>query len=546
MKVISLAVNRLRDGHIILILLSLAFFVRLGRALFTAVVNFDAAVYLYQAKAIYYGLWDAVNSCHYPQVTIVPIFTALLYPLIQDWVWSMRAVSIFFGTLTILPLYLLGRLFFDRAQAFLIILVYAVMHVFVSASVEVIRDPPAWFFNAMGLFTFALALKREKSWLFIVSCLFYILAAWNRIESIVLPLVSFAFLIFFPQRAKSRAIVSFVSPLLIIGAAYLLFLSSSHPPNLHRLNDVMERVKEVPGNYQTVRNELTKLSQHPPPGWEKFSGFFQQSRNLLWLSALGIILLGAAEAFNYLFFLMLIVGFRSWFLDQRKDQLTYWLAGLTGATFLVLYVSVIRDWALEPRWLALIAMPALVFMGYGLNALTSWSERKFPRLGRERVILFMALAIMAVSLPRELQFHDRDKTVYIEIGKTIARREGKRSEPVNVSSVGSSGHFVTLYSNLLTPAPACPAQEWLAGLNSHHLPGKSSQDLTATLRRLGIQYFIWEEKKWPSGTYDLLTTYNQREMEIVGSWWHRDTGKIILFALREKEKPPLSLPKQRL
>ncbi|MCX7817585.1 MAG: glycosyltransferase family 39 protein, partial [Syntrophales bacterium] len=281
---------RLRDGQIAFILFFLAFILRFVRALLTPVVNVDAPTYLYQAKAIYYGYWTTVNSCYYPHVTLLPPMAALFYPIFQDWIWAMRAVSILFGSLTIIPLYFLGRLFFDRPIAFITTFVYAVLHVFVSASVDIIRDPAAWFFITMGLFTFALSLKRDKKILLCASSIFFILATWNRFESIFFPLISIVFLLFRRKEGKGR-IIAFLTPfLVVITASILYYLISQKMPNLYRLNEIWESVKVMLKNYQTIRSELAKLSQNPPPGWGELSEFFRHSRTLLLYTALGAII----------------------------------------------------------------------------------------------------------------------------------------------------------------------------------------------------------------------------------------------------------------
>ncbi|MCX7982845.1 MAG: glycosyltransferase family 39 protein, partial [Syntrophales bacterium] len=465
---------------------------------------------------------------------------ALFYPIFQDWIWAMRAVSILFGSLTIIPLYFLGRLFFYRPIAFITTFVYAVLHVFVSASVDVIRDPAAWFFITMGLFTCALSLKRDKKILLCVSGIFFILATWNRFESIFFSVISLAFLVLCQKEEKGRKVIAFLAPLLTIIAAFTIYyLISQKMPNLYRLNDIVDRAKELPQNYQTIRNELTRLSLHPPPGWERFPGFFQQSRTLLWFTALGLVIQRTAEAFNYFFFFILLIGFFSWCYKWQKDRLTYWLASMAGVNLILIYLSVLRDWALEPRWISLLALPAFIFVGYGFNSLLARMEKRLPRWERKHIFFLIFVLSMAVTLPREIKLHDPDKTVFLEIGKTIALREEKRRDPINISSIGASGRLITLYSNLHIPVPSCPAPEWKAGLNSYTLPGENYRDFIETLKRINIHYFIWEEKKWPPQKYDLFKAYRPQDMEIVGTWWHRDTGKIVVFKIKEtkKEKP---------
>ncbi len=112
MERLAAAFGRLDERAVVALILLGALALRVARALLTAVVNTDAAVYLYQAKALYFGLWSSVNTCSIKSVTAHPIVTAGFYLLTRDWIVSMRAASILFGTLTLVPLYGLARLFF--------------------------------------------------------------------------------------------------------------------------------------------------------------------------------------------------------------------------------------------------------------------------------------------------------------------------------------------------------------------------------------------------------------------------------------------------
>ncbi len=46
-------------------------------------------------------------------------------------------------------------------------------------------------------------------------------------------------------------------------------------------------------------------------------------------------------------------------------------------------------------------------------------------------------------------------------------------------------------------------------------------------RRIG--YFLWEEKHWPGDEADFTPKADSRDLKMVGTWDHPDTGKLILF-----------------
>ncbi|HNU86271.1 MAG TPA: glycosyltransferase family 39 protein, partial [Syntrophales bacterium] len=185
MERLAAAFGRLDERAVVALILLGALALRVTRALLTAVVNNDSALYLHQAKAIYYGMWSVSNTCGLPHVSTLPILTACFYRINGDWVLSMQAVSVLFGTITLIPIYLLVRLFFNFRTSCLVTLLFAVMPVFVSTSVDVVRDPPYWFFSACGLYFFVAAVKREKTGLLPLASIAFTLAAWNRVEAVL-------------------------------------------------------------------------------------------------------------------------------------------------------------------------------------------------------------------------------------------------------------------------------------------------------------------------------------------------------------------------
>ena len=63
---------------------------------------------------------------------------------------------------------------------------------------------------------------------------------------------------------------------------------------------------------------------------------------------------------------------------------------------------------------------------------------------------------------------------------------------------------------------------------------KSYGELVRHLRQNGVRYFLWEERAWPKGGFDFLTTKDQKDFKELGTWGHPDTGKMILFSLAQR------------
>lgn len=525
MERLGAAVGRFDERTIFAFILLVALALRVARALLTAVVNTDAAVYLYQAKALYLGLWSSVNACSIKLVTAHPIVTAGFYFLTRDWIVSMRAASILFATLSLIPLYGLARLFFSFRASCLVTLLFAVMHVFVSAGVDVGRDPAYWFFSACGLYFFAAAVKRERLWYFSLAGIAFTLAAWNRIEAVLYLAVTALYLAVGGAEGRWKKLLAFLAPLLAgVGIVLVLAALSSRGMYWFRIDEIPERFTAALGVYRDLRMQLGAMAQHPPVGFP--IPFFESVRSLLWLLGLGVLLQSTAEAFFYPFAALFLVGlfdFRKW----RPSGLAGYFAALIACGFVLLYLYAVRTWTMENRYLALIILPSFLFLGFGLERILSLLQRRWGMKDAAAVCL-CALFIVLLAVPKQLVPHEKDKAVFKEIGTRIAKEEGSE-QTVSILSIGTSMRWVFLYSNMDVPALFCPDEDYLAAVSLESLVGKSYADFMKTVDARRARYVVWEERHWPTRQFDLLTAYDPRDFRIAGEWFHRDTGRIVLF-----------------
>jgi len=250
------------------------------------------------------------------------------------------------------------------------------------------------------------------------------------------------------------------------------------------------------------------------------------ARSLLWLLGLGILLKGAVEAFFYPFTALFVIGlfdFKKW----RPSGLAGYFAALIACGFVLLYLYAMRTWTMENRYLALVILPSFLFLGFGLERILSFLQVRWGMKDAAAVCL-CALLILLLAVPKQLVPHERDKAVFKEIGTRIAKEEGSE-RTVGIVSIGTSMRWVSLYGNLGVPALFCPDEDYLAGVSLVSLVGNSYADFMKTVDARGARYVVWEERHWPAREFDLLTAYDPRDLRIVGEWYHKDTGRIVLF-----------------
>jgi 4-amino-4-deoxy-L-arabinose transferase-like glycosyltransferase len=516
------------NNHIVLILLifTLGLVLRLFTWQHTGIINSDGAIYINQARAIYYGLWDLVNTCstaRFPTVTTLCIAAA--YPILGDWVTAGTFVSLFFGTITLVPLYLLARRFFDKDISAVIALVYALNPTLIDASVDIVRDSTAWFFLTLGLYLFTKDKKQSDPYL-IMSSISFIIAAWTRVEFFIFIACSPIYILIDREEKRLRRASVFLLPAVVIfftaiGSQLLL-----HPEriNWYRLADIPQRASAFLSQYHEIRAQLAELTSHPKAGIP--TEFFDKTRDILWFVGIGVILQNTLETYYYPFFLLYLMGLGTMGQRIRDDVRVLYFCLLVPAVILLLYCYLFVYWQMENRWLSLALFPSFIFLGCGLEQLISLLQSKFT-VKRGAALLLICLLILAFGLPKNSKSRGEDKIIFKTLGEAIAGLEGN-AKRIEILTVGISQRWVLFYANLHSPGAPCTDDY----VEYKKLIGNDYGQFLKFVKSRGIQFLVWEEKNWPAGRFDFLTSPYERDFIPLGSWHHRDTGKITLFKVR--------------
>ena len=511
---------------LILLTLALGLALRLFAWQHTDIINPDGAIYINQARAIYYGLWDSVNTCStasFPTVTTLCIAAA--YPLLGDWVAAGTAVSLFFGTLTLIPLYLLARRFFDKNISAIILLVYALNPTLIDGSVDIVRDSTAWFFLMLGLYLFTKDKKQSDHYL-VMSSISFIIAAWTRVEFLIFFLGSPLFIMIDGGERRLRRAAVFLLPAVVTLCAAIGSQLVLHPDrvNWYRLTDIPQRASAFLSQYHEIRAQLGEMTSHPQAGIP--TEFFDKTRDILWFVGLGVIFQNTLEAYYYPFLLLYLMGLGVIGQRIRGDVRVLYFCLLVPVAFLLLYCYLFVYWQMESRWFSLALFPSFIFLGFGLERLLSLLQSKFA-MKRGVALFLICLAILAFGLPKNLKARGEDKIIFKTVGEAIAGLEGS-AKRIEILTVGGSQRWVWFYANLSFPGAPCTDDY----VEYKQLIGNDYSQFLKFVKSRGIQYLVWEETNWPAGRFDFLASPYERDFTQLGSWYHRDSGKIILFKVR--------------
>jgi len=516
-----------RERHPILIMFLIVFAgiaIRVFTALNTCVINPDGMEYIQQAKAIYYGDWHLLKSCM-SFVSNYPFFIAGVYVFYSDWIFAARFVSVFFGSLTLLPLFFLIRRFADERTSCLCLLLYAFIPFLVSGSADLIRDPVCWFFLVCGLYFFVTQLGiRETGWRRFLALLssyaFLLMAGWARPEAFIVLIVSccYTFLYSLFSKQKSYLLVSF-SSLLVLGF-FLTAGAMIFDPSFNNYSTAAyTKLSASLDAYRNLRQQVGALAEGLDQG--ALRSFLFKTRSFVWLVDLGLLVGSSIAAVFYPFIPFFIFGFSGLTVRLREDPRVVYLVILVILGYVLLFVHVLQFWYFEHRFLFITILPACVLAALGIEKISLFAERKF-RWKTPVSLILIFLYIAGFGLGKNIKKRDTEKVIFREIAECISTREHSPEQFIPVLTSDSSlMRLVPFYVNLGVQKGFCPYDSV-----------KNLRNFDALLKyakEQKITYFLWNERHWSKTEIDIHSDPFRHAFTSQGHWFHNESGEIILF-----------------
>jgi hypothetical protein len=501
------------------------FLVRLYTAFNTYVVNPDGTIYIHQAKALFYAQWDQLTSCGINYLSIYPFLIVGAHSVFQEWIISGRAVSMLFGFLTLVPLYLICRLFFQRTLSGMILLILVMIPFLVDTCADVVRDPVSWFFVVLGLYFFLLQGESPRYRLFLsVSCLAFIIGAWARVEVLLLIVVSFFYLCLTKQEKKLAGLVYFTLPIALIISLFCLatLILGISGDNIIRGQDVVYKGFGSYTAYNGLRSTLKALATYSATAFDR--AFFTHARSLLWWIALGSLLTYIVKALSYPFFVIYLAGLTDLVGHLKKDKKAVYLSCISLASLLILYVHLLHSWQIYTRFMAPFLFSSVIVVGCGLERVIRFAHQRL-NLRYSVALAIVGLLIIASALPKSLGPREKDKLVFRELGEIIAIREGNE-KAVKVLASSYSVAWISFYANVNFPGAVCPVSDELNEFVERDYAG-----FVQKLKKAKLNYFVLEERRWPRNTFDIKREIKEKDFEEIGTRYHPTTGEMRLYKI---------------
>lgn len=481
----------------VLLLLFVSIMSRLYAFKYTFIINNDGVLYIDQANAILQGKWDVAKSCGYDFISMYHVLIPVFYRIMGDWIIAAKTISFLFGTMAVVPVYLILRQFLRKSSAFMAGLIFAVNPFFVSHSVELIKDPIYWFIALLGMFFLLYeSHNKPRDYFIVLSGLSFLAAGFVRFEIIFYVLGSVIYLLSLSEN-RAKSIFLFCFPL---AAAVLIILAGlmMHQGNFNIWN-----------MYFAPRINIL------------FQGFFASVFNAdLFGKSYDFLKLFISEFVQNIFFPVLpffIVGFWTCRKELLRNRFARYAMLLMILSAMSIYLFYLKFEVFSGRYLSTVILPSFIFIGVGIETIVIFFEKK--GLQRTTVAVVLCLYIIIPTIPDNIRAKRTDKLIYKEIGEYISNMENNRR--VNIMSPDKRIMFYANYhSSGLTCANQLGDYESLLKLNYH--------DLVVHLRQKDIHYFLWEERSWGHAPYDFLKEADSSVFKKVQQW-ETDKTRFIAF-----------------
>lgn len=513
--------------------------IRVFAAFNTYVTNPDGMLYVQQAKAIYHGDWQLLRSC-LPFVSSYPFLIAAAHWVVASWIDSARAISVLFGSLTLIPLYFLMRRFTDERTTCLVVLLYAFMPFLVGGSADLVRDPVGWFFLVSGLYYFVRQLEnreplQRRFFCLLSSYLLFLMAGWARPEAFMVLLSSCFYSFLYPLFSKEkRYILVAVSSLLLLGLFSTAGIQIFDPSFSSYSENASAKVPASLEQYRNLRHQLEVLTDNLDRG--VLGSFLSKAKSLIWLIDLGVLISGSLAGIFYPYFLFFVIGLFGLWARLRKDPRVTYLLTLVLLGYTLLFFHVLQIWYLEHRFLHIAVLPGSILAAFGIEKATRFFQ---ARMGWKAsvAVMVICLYIAGFGLGKNIKKREKDKVVFSEIAEHISKFEKPNHAFIPVLTGDSSSlKLVPFYVNLHLPVGFCPL---------YVAPSiKNNEELIQYVKDNNVKYFLWDEKNWSKAQINIRSNEFRQTFNDLGRWYHRDYGVIILFgrsSTRGVPLPPFSL-----
>jgi len=508
---------------VLLLIMALAFSLRIFLALYPEVIHSDGVEYIRYAKEVLSGNWlgGKANPGY-------PVSIAFVYTLIKNYELAGIWISIIFGILLVIPVFYLGREIFNERVGIISGLVVAVHPFLYTFSGSVLTESTYQFFLATSVLFGWYAFSKGKFYHVLLFGLFTSLAFLTRPEAIGLIFIFSVWMFFFSPSKKKRY---WPKRVVLILVALLTFLVFSSPYLIQIRKEtgkwsISRKVDISIGSFSEMEN-LPSLHELRP--WRKGLPLLSLLKDpLSLLETVGTGLLKSfyrfQQVFNPILSFFAVIG---WIGIIKNRSLYSLKANFYIMTYHFFYFGLVFSILLATRrYTSQMISISIPWAAFGFWMSLEWVHSRWKFVGnKERLAKILVILLLLILFIQGIMGYSR--------GHRLIQKE---------AGLWMKDHLprgVKIMSRL-------PQEAFYAELSWTGIPRKTYEEVLEIARSKGVRYLVLDEgtEERSPGFWGKL----KKEDLILLKDWNKQDQKIVIFEIvypEQKEQEGKKLETER-
>jgi asparagine N-glycosylation enzyme membrane subunit Stt3 len=458
----------LNEKQVLLLLIGITFALRLYAVLMAQGIAFDSAAYGFMAR--YFLKGDFIKGLSIPGHPLYPLLMSLFSLDSTHIEMAGRLLSLFFGTLTIIPLFYLVKEAIGQKEAIFSALFYSFHPYLVTYSGMLLTEATYWGFLILSVYFFWTGLKKEKVWRIALSGCFLGLAYLTRPEGLGYVLVYLIWIIVSGGLKKN-----WFRKLILIGVLTLTIFIFVIPYVIYIHQETGGWL--ISKKAVAVQSDLLKENPEqvdPSIGIEQNKPVSGDSK-VLWITHNIIQFLPSVtyrylRAYHFSLWLFLFFGL----IRVRRKMIDYELFIASLVLFHLVSLSTFLPSTI--RFSIPVIPLSLLWAGTGLLEMKRYLE-KIKGANAEKVIFLLVALVVLSQLPQSLKPERSFRAGQKKVGLWL-----KQNTPPGAIIMSNSPQE-TFYAD----------REWMmlpSGISTPGNPGKSYHEIIDDVKTKGVRYIL--------------------------------------------------------
>jgi len=491
---------------VLLLIMALAFGLRIFLVLYPEVIHNDGVEYIRYAKEVLAGNWTGgkANPGY-------PVLIALVYTLIKNYELAGIWISIIFGVLLIIPVFYLAKEIFNKRVGIISGLVVAVHPLLYLSSGSVLTESTYHFFIATSVLFGWYAFSKGRFYHVVLFSFFTSLAFLTRPEAIGFLFIFSVWIFFFNPPGKRRYISKRVVVILVAILAFLIFSS----PFLIQVRketgkwSISRKVDVSIGSFSRME-DLPSLNEIRP--WRKGLPLLSLLKDPLSLLAkVGTGFLKSfyrfQQVFNPILSFFAVIG---WIGIIKNRSLYSLKANFYIMTYHFFYFGLVFSILMATRrYTSQMISISIPWAAFGFWMSLEWVHQRWKFVGnKERVAKILVTLLLLILFIQGVMGYSREH-------RLIQKEAG----------LWMKDHLprgVKIMSRL-------PQEAFYAELSWTGIPRKTYEEVLEIARSKGVRYLVLDEdtEERSPGFWGKL----KKEDLILLKDWNKQDEKIVIFEI---------------